>query len=41
MPPRVLAIEAAVGSLHVLALFDATLTISNGDVLQSSVVQTE
>ena len=37
VPPRVLAIEAAVGSLHVLALFDARLSIRDGDVLQARV----
>ncbi len=38
VPPRVLAIEAAVGSLHVLTLFDARLSIRDGDILQTGVV---
>jgi hypothetical protein len=38
MPPGILPIEAAACGLNVLALLDATLTISNGDILQASVM---
>ena len=38
MPPGVLAIEAALAGLHVLALLDTTLTIGNGDILQPQVM---
>jgi hypothetical protein len=33
MPPRILAIKAAVAALHILALFDATFAIRNDDIL--------
>ena len=38
MPPGILAIEAALAGLHVLALLDATLTVGNGDILQPQVM---
>ena len=38
MPPGILAIEAALAGLHVLALFDTTLTIGNDDILQPQVM---
>ena len=38
VPPGILAIESALAGLHILTLLDATLTICNGDILQSQVV---
>ena len=38
MPPGVLAIEATISGLHVLALFDATLAIGDDDILQAEVM---
>ena len=41
VPPRVLAVEAAVLCLNVTALLDAALAVGDGDVLQTGVVDGE
>ena len=41
MPPRVLPIETAMTCLNVLTLFDTTLAVCDGDILQSRVMNGE
>ena len=41
MPPGILPIKAAMTCLNVLALFDTALTICDGNILQSRIVNGE